>query len=378
MNLDEIISKKKEQLESLKEERFISKVAEVMSSKFFDITNSLKAMANILQDRLEAVGSGFDSLKGDLRNGNEDINNKISSLEETIKKKDFRGKDGVNGKDGKDGKNGRDGKDGSPDTAIQIRNKLESLLGNNRLDAEAIKGLSDFVKEKIVAIRSNTEAAITDVSWGIITGTLSDQADLQSALDGKSDTDHQHTESDITDLDKYTQAQVNSLIATVEAEIITDHGALSGLADDDHSQYHNDSRGDSRYIRRSNDQGVNDIGYEKEGSVDGITQDYITGKDLHNIRVLGHPRAKETGSFWLDTTVTPNVLHIYTDGVTRDIKIDFTTENNELEHQPFDYVIDVWSGNSNQLGANGLPLVQEYQTSIGAYPVPLLIDGGSF
>lgn len=28
---------------------------------------------------------------------------------------------------------------------------------------------------------------------------------------------------------------------------VTDHGALTGLADDDHTQYHNDARGDSRY-----------------------------------------------------------------------------------------------------------------------------------
>lgn len=27
----------------------------------------------------------------------------------------------------------------------------------------------------------------------------------------------------------------------------TDHGALTGLADDDHTQYHNDTRGDARY-----------------------------------------------------------------------------------------------------------------------------------
>lgn len=28
---------------------------------------------------------------------------------------------------------------------------------------------------------------------------------------------------------------------------VTDHGALTGLADDDHAQYHNDARGDLRY-----------------------------------------------------------------------------------------------------------------------------------
>lgn len=32
---------------------------------------------------------------------------------------------------------------------------------------------------------------------------------------------------------------------------VTDHGALTGLADDDHTQYHNDSRGDTRYYPRT-------------------------------------------------------------------------------------------------------------------------------
>jgi len=31
---------------------------------------------------------------------------------------------------------------------------------------------------------------------------------------------------------------------------VTDHGALSGLGDDDHTQYHNDARGDARYPRK--------------------------------------------------------------------------------------------------------------------------------
>lgn len=32
---------------------------------------------------------------------------------------------------------------------------------------------------------------------------------------------------------------------------VTDHGALTGLADDDHAQYHNDARGDARYYQKS-------------------------------------------------------------------------------------------------------------------------------
>ena len=34
--------------------------------------------------------------------------------------------------------------------------------------------------------------------------------------------------------------------------IVDDHGNLAGLADDDHSQYHNDARGDSRYLNKEN------------------------------------------------------------------------------------------------------------------------------
>lgn len=32
---------------------------------------------------------------------------------------------------------------------------------------------------------------------------------------------------------------------------ISDHGALTGLADDDHTQYHNDTRGDARYYTKT-------------------------------------------------------------------------------------------------------------------------------
>lgn len=33
---------------------------------------------------------------------------------------------------------------------------------------------------------------------------------------------------------------------------VTDHGFLTGLADDDHTQYHNNARGDARYVQLSN------------------------------------------------------------------------------------------------------------------------------
>lgn len=42
---------------------------------------------------------------------------------------------------GRDGMHGKDGRDGSPDDPQEIKNKLQSLKGDDRLDASAIKNL---------------------------------------------------------------------------------------------------------------------------------------------------------------------------------------------------------------------------------------------
>lgn len=57
------------------------------------------------------------------------------------------GIDGRNGVDGADGKDGENGKDGSSDTAEQVRDKLESLEGDDRLDAKAIKNLPKAIEK---------------------------------------------------------------------------------------------------------------------------------------------------------------------------------------------------------------------------------------
>lgn len=48
----------------------------------------------------------------------------------------------------------------------------------------------------------------------------------------------------------------------------TDHGALTGLADDDHAQYHNDARGDARYslLAHDHDADYAAIGHDHAGT----------------------------------------------------------------------------------------------------------------
>lgn len=90
------------------------------------------------------------------------------------------------------------------------------------------------------------------------------QAD--SLLISKADTVHTHVEADITDLGAYPDAtgQAATKIAQTDGANgwtfidtpsggggTSDHGALTGLADDDHTQYHTDARGDARYYTQS-------------------------------------------------------------------------------------------------------------------------------
>lgn len=107
---------------------------------------------------------------------------------------------GDKGDAGVDGKDGKDGKDGSPDTPREVLQKIR-LLGNNGLKVKDINGLptkmtllnnlsSDL--EKLNDIVMNIPISIISGggsdgggAWGSITGTLSDQTDLQSVLDTK-------------------------------------------------------------------------------------------------------------------------------------------------------------------------------------------------
>jgi len=51
---------------------------------------------------------------------------------------------------------------------------------------------------------------------------------------------------------------------------ITDHGALTGLGDDDHSQYHTDARGDTRYLYKENV-----AAFTPDGNYEPATKKYV-------------------------------------------------------------------------------------------------------
>jgi hypothetical protein len=58
---------------------------------------------------------------------------------------------------------------------------------------------------------------------------------------------------DALNVDADTLDGLDSTAFALAGSGVTDHGALSGLADDDHTQYHNDARGDARYSLLAHD-----------------------------------------------------------------------------------------------------------------------------
>lgn len=71
---------------------------------------------------------------------------------------------------------------------------------------------------------------------------ISEVTGLQAALDSKQPT--------LVSSENIKTVNGNSILGAGNLTIdngVTDHGVLTGLADDDHTQYHNNARGDARY-----------------------------------------------------------------------------------------------------------------------------------
>lgn len=87
------------------------------------------------------------------------------------------------------------------------------------------------------------------------------KTETDTALAGKASSGHSHTLESLTDVGSTVATDGQALVwnagfaewrpATVSSGGVTDHGALTGLADDDHANYHTDARGDVRYYLKS-------------------------------------------------------------------------------------------------------------------------------
>lgn len=120
-----------------------SKIDSVVES-FKNITKPKKGEDYLTSDEMEGLKEEISPIKGiDYRDGIDGIDGKDGK--NGIDGKDGRnGIDGLDGLDGINGKDGKDGENGSPDLPEDIKSKLETLKGKDRLSATAIKGFEDL------------------------------------------------------------------------------------------------------------------------------------------------------------------------------------------------------------------------------------------
>lgn len=192
---------------------------------------------------------------------------------------------------------------------------------------------------------------------------------------------HAHKEADISDLDKFALTQdtrANILATTPTTDVLA-------FATDSHEFFLYDTTNSTWRIAplelESESSGIDMGAYTASGlgvsDRAGYYKDAITDKTLHNIVLKGSSRTV-VGGLRIDTTQDPDTFEIYLGDAWQTILYDLTVEDNEFEHTPLSEEIDVWSGNSNLLGLNGVPIIQEYKVSMGAYPAPRIISGGTF
>jgi len=126
------------------------------------------------------------------------------------------------------------------------------------------------------------------------------------------------------------------------------------------------------------------MGYlPSEGDNIGFSPTYVSNKTLTNIKIGYSSSNLGTGSLRITTAGN---LEVYLNDVWNKIVMNFVfledSDNNyTFEHQPIGFTsyIEVMSGNSiNNLGLNGLPIVQQYRVDMGAYPSRNVLGGRSF
>jgi hypothetical protein len=166
-------------------------------------------------------------------------------------KRGERGPIGPRGADGKDGATGPKGADGSPDTKEQIRDKLESLTLDDRLDKKAIRGIEDLPTKKELEkiLKKHTKGGLSVASFA---GTGDSTGSGSVSVNTVQVTNPDFLDSDQIELDvsgsnislkfvdlavetgtviEFVQAQQYGTVASPETGNITDDltGAKAGL-----------------------------------------------------------------------------------------------------------------------------------------------------
>lgn len=127
-----------------------------------------------------------------------------------------------------------------------------------------------------------------------------------------------------------------------------------------------------------------DMGYIQGSNRVGYGQSYVTDKTIANSALGDNANAVSGGVRYNPTgnSGTPSI-QAYLNGAWRNFvsNLNEVEVNAILEQAPpvgYTQTIQVFSGNSTLLGLNGIPIIQGYMVSMGAYPVQPQVNGGTF
>ena len=203
----EVIKKEKETIINLTEENSqkISDAITQIDDKIIESSAKIITQNGLTKDEIQNCIQSAKDLLVEVKNikstPGKDGQNGLNGID------GIDGINGLNGLDGKDGKDGVAGQNGSPDTPVEVRDKLQTLTKDDRLDVSAIKGVNKKIQDTAIGILdqrtqylinktvkhdatltgSGTDAdplsAVGGVAvWGGITGKITSQTDLIALL----------------------------------------------------------------------------------------------------------------------------------------------------------------------------------------------------
>lgn len=329
-------------------------------------------------------------------------------------------------KDGKDGKDGNDYIITSDDykniaelveveipeyeipeqpTPDDIRDMLETLQGDDRLDILAIKGFDEILRKlknhsgNVTignrgiqdAPKDSTTYARNNGEWVEVSGGVEQYADLDSFPDtGEEDilyiaqddnlayrwnsTEYVSVGGGGSSLIRDTRANIMSLTPDDGTEAIsTDFRKkmiyLSG------QWYESSAILDERA-------GSVDAGVVQDSNLSGYGRDYITDKHIAN-STLGEFNGEKENAIRITTIDGTKFIQAYMDGewktVLSGINIEVDDVEPDVEVTDFaPYRISLITGDSDVKDMNGTPVIQNMKTDAGAIQSKLVINGGTF
>lgn len=135
---------------------------------------------------------------------------------------------------------------GAP-AALDTLDELAAALGDDPNFAGTITlALANRVRHDAAQTLTTTQQGQARSNIGAVS-----QSELTSGLAGKSDTTHNHDARYVRTVNNTGPDEAGNVSVSVGSGGTSDHGALEGLSDDDHPQYHNDTRGDARYYTKA-------------------------------------------------------------------------------------------------------------------------------